>query len=69
MGCAKFGERWESGAEDLAVEALVECLDDAGIEKNEIQAIYWGSCYADVGIGRAGVYASEALNSQRYFNA
>ncbi|MBW1903681.1 MAG: acetyl-CoA acetyltransferase [Deltaproteobacteria bacterium] len=55
---------WESGAEDLAVEALVECLDDAGIEKNEIQAVYWGSCYADVGIGRAGVYASEALKFQ-----
>ncbi len=64
MGCTKFGERWESSAEDLAVEALVECLEDAGIEKNEIQAAYWGSCYCDVGIGRGGVYASEALKLQ-----
>jgi len=64
MGCTRFGERWESSAEDLAVEALVECLDDAGIEKNEIQAAYWGCCYSEVGIGRGGVYASEALKLQ-----
>ena len=38
MGCTRFGERWESSAEDLAVEAFVECLDDAGIGKDEIQA-------------------------------
>jgi len=33
MGCSKFGERWESSAEDLMVEAFIECLADAGIEK------------------------------------
>ncbi len=61
MGCTRFGERWESGAEDLAVEALVECLEDAGIEKKDIQAAYWGSCYVEGGIGRSAVYAGEAL--------
>ena len=29
MGCTRFGERWESYAEDLAAEAFVECLEDA----------------------------------------
>jgi len=37
MGCSRFGERWESGAEDLAAEALVECLEDAGIEKRSFR--------------------------------
>ncbi len=43
MGCTRFGERWESSAEDLMVEAFTECLEDAGIEKKEIQAAYLGS--------------------------
>ncbi len=61
MGCTRFGERWESSAEDLAVEAFVECLDDAGIGKNEIQAAYWGHCYDEVGMGKSAVYAGETL--------
>ncbi|MBW1950971.1 MAG: acetyl-CoA acetyltransferase, partial [Deltaproteobacteria bacterium] len=36
MGCTRFGERWESSAEDLIVEAFVEAIEDAGIDKNEI---------------------------------
>ena len=32
MGCSKFGERWDCGAEELMVEAYKECLADAGIE-------------------------------------
>ena len=30
MGCSKFGERWDSGAEELMLEAYKECLEDAG---------------------------------------
>ncbi len=26
MGCSKFGERWDSGAEELMLEAYKECL-------------------------------------------
>jgi len=55
MGCTKFGERWESSAEDLMVEAFVECLEDAGIEKNEIQAAYLGSHFDEVNIGKAAL--------------
>ena len=36
MGCTKFGERWESGVEDLIVEAFMEALEDAGIEKKDL---------------------------------
>ncbi|MBW1642783.1 MAG: acetyl-CoA acetyltransferase [Deltaproteobacteria bacterium] len=55
MGCTKFGERWESGAEDLAVEAFVECLEDAGIEKKELQAAYVGTHFDEVNVGKAAL--------------
>jgi len=35
MGCTRFGERWDMGAEDLIVEAFEECIKDAGIDKKE----------------------------------
>ncbi len=38
MGCTKFGEHWEASAEDLALDVFLECLEDAGIERKEIQA-------------------------------
>ena len=31
MGCTRFGERWDVGAEELMVEAFEECLADSGI--------------------------------------
>ena len=44
MGCTHFGERWDVGAEELMVEAFTECLEDARIERNEIQAAWLGTC-------------------------
>ena len=61
MGCSKFGERWESNAEDLALEAFVECLADAGIEKKEIQAAYIGTFFDEVNVGKAAVHTSTFL--------
>jgi acetyl-CoA C-acetyltransferase len=61
MGCTKFGERWESSAEDLAVEAFVECLADAGIDKQEIQAAYIGTHFDEVNVGKAAVPLAVAL--------
>lgn len=55
MGCTKFGERWESGPENLIVEAFEECLQDAGIDKNEIQAAWFGTCYDEIGTGKAAL--------------
>ncbi|MEE9419798.1 MAG: acetyl-CoA acetyltransferase [Desulfatiglandaceae bacterium] len=55
MGCTRFGERWESSAEDLMVEAFVECLEDAGIEKKEIQAAYLGTHFDEVNVGKAAL--------------
>jgi len=61
MGCTHFGERWESYAEDLAAEAFVECLEDAGIEKNEIQAAYVGTHIDEINVGKAAVPLGVAL--------
>jgi acetyl-CoA C-acetyltransferase len=61
MGCTKFGERWESSAEDLMVEAFTECLADAGIEKKEIQAAFLGTHYDEVNVGKAATPLAMAL--------
>ena len=55
MGCTKFGERWDMGAEELMVEAFQECIQDAGIEKNEIQAAWLGTFYPEISVGPSGL--------------
>ena len=45
MGCIRFGERWDMGAEELMVEAFKESLDEAAIDKNEIDAAWLGTCF------------------------
>ena len=61
MGCTKFGERWDAGSEDLIVEAFQEAMEDAGIEKKEIQAAWYGSCFDEVNVGKAATPLSLAL--------
>jgi len=61
MGCTKFGERWESSAEDLMVEAFKECLMDAGIERKEIEAAYVGTHYDEVNVGKGSTPLALAL--------
>ena len=61
MGCTKFGERWDASAEDLIVEAFRECLADAGIEKKEIQAAYFGTHYDEVNLGKSAIPMAVAL--------
>jgi acetyl-CoA C-acetyltransferase len=55
MGCTRFGERWESSAEDLMVEAFHECLQDAGIEKKDIELAYLGTCYSGMHMGKSSI--------------
>jgi len=55
MGCSKFGERWDMDAEDLIVEAFQECIEDAGIDKNKIQAAWLGVAIGAVNVGLGGL--------------
>jgi acetyl-CoA C-acetyltransferase len=61
MGCTRFGERWESGAEELMVEAYEECLNDAGIDKDKIEAAWFGVAAEEVNVGKSALPASIAL--------
>ncbi len=61
MGCTRFGERWEASAEDLMIEAFVECLSDAGIEKKDIKAAYFGSHIEEISIGKGTLSPSMTL--------
>jgi len=61
MGCTRFGELWDTNAEDLIIDAFIECLEDAGIEKKEIQAAWWGCHFDQVNYGKAAVPLSTTL--------
>jgi acetyl-CoA C-acetyltransferase len=61
MGCTHFGERWDCSSEDLMVEAFVEALEDAGIDKRDIQAAWFGSCADDINVGKSATPLSLAL--------
>lgn len=55
MGCSNFGERWDCNAEDLMVEAFEECLADAGIERKQIEAAWFGTAIGEQHVGMSAV--------------
>ncbi len=61
MGCTKFGELWDKSAEDLIAEAFQEALQDAGIEKKDIQAAWQGNQQTEVNVGHSAIVTSSAL--------
>ena len=61
MGCTAFGEHWDKGAEDLIVEAFTEAIADAGIDKKDIQAAWYGSCYEELNVGKSGLALARTL--------
>ncbi len=61
MGCSKFGERWDTGPNELLAEAFEEALRDAGIERKQIDAAWFGSTTDAISIGNSAIPASMAL--------
>jgi acetyl-CoA C-acetyltransferase len=61
MGCSKFGERWNMGAEELMVEAYQEAMQDAGIEKKQIEAAWLSTCLDEVNVGKSALPLAETL--------
>lgn len=55
MGCSKFGERWDRNAEDLMVEAFEEAIADAGVERKQIEAAWFGTAIEEQHVGKSGV--------------
>ena len=61
MGCSKFGERWNDNAEDLMIEAFTEALQDAGIEKGQIDAAWFATAIEEQHVGKSGIPLAMAL--------
>ena len=61
MGCTRFGERWDMGAEELMVEAFTECIEDAQIGPDEIQAAWLGTCLEEINVGKSALPLSVTL--------
>jgi acetyl-CoA C-acetyltransferase len=61
MGCTKFGERWDVGPAELMAEAFEEALLDAGIERQQIDAAWFGSCTDTISVGNSAIPAAMAL--------
>jgi acetyl-CoA C-acetyltransferase len=61
MGCTPFGEHWNKGPEDLIVDAFVEAIGDAGIDKNQINAAWMGNALDDINVGNSALPLAHAL--------
>jgi acetyl-CoA C-acetyltransferase len=61
MGCTRFGERWESDAADLMVEAYVEAMADAGIDRTQLDAAWLAVGFEATSIGPSSIPLSIAL--------
>ncbi|MEM7017916.1 MAG: acetyl-CoA acetyltransferase [Pseudomonadota bacterium] len=61
MGCSKFGERWDVGAEELMVEAFMEASQDAGVGTEQIEAAWFSTAFDEVNVGKSGVPLSVTL--------
>ncbi|MBS34717.1 MAG: acetyl-CoA acetyltransferase [Thiotrichales bacterium] len=61
MGCSKFGERWDAESADLMVEAFEECIADAGIDKDQIDAAWFSSAIDSVNVGPSALPLAVAL--------
>ena len=61
MGCTRFGELWDKCAEDLIIEAFGEAIEDAGIQKGDIEAAWLGTFFEEINTGKSAMALSHAL--------
>ena len=57
MGCTRFTEHWDKGADQLAVEATNDALTSAGIDKMAVDAYWLGTALS----GASGMTLSKPL--------
>lgn len=79
MGCTRFGEHWDLGADDLIIDAAYEAFEDAGVGPEAIEAAWVGTnssgvagtCLAnplklsDIPISRVENYCATGLDALR----
>lgn len=61
MGCTRFGERWESSAEDLISESFSQAVEDAGIARDQIEAAWYGISMDEQSLGKSALPLAETL--------
>ncbi len=62
MGCTRFGELWDKSSEDLMIDAYKEVIEDAGIEKKDIQAAWQGGPeFTEVNVGHSALPLAQTL--------
>jgi acetyl-CoA C-acetyltransferase len=57
MACTKFGERWDSGVDDLVLEAAEGAFDSAGVGRDDVDAYWLGTAQS----GMSGLLVSRPL--------
>ncbi len=57
MGCTRFAEHWDKGADQLLVEAANEALASAGVDKDAVDAYWVGTAQS----GMSGLTLSKPL--------
>jgi acetyl-CoA C-acetyltransferase len=57
MGCTRFGERWDVGADELLVDATNQALTAAGVGKRDVDAYWVGTAQS----GMSGLVLSKPL--------
>lgn len=65
MGCSRFGERWDCGADELMLEAYNEALADAGVAPRQIEAAWFGVCLEENNVGKTAGPLAQALRLPR----
>jgi acetyl-CoA C-acetyltransferase len=57
VSCTPFGERWDKSLDDLLLEASMECLEGAGIGRQDVDAYWLGVANS----GMSGIMLARAL--------
>lgn len=65
MGCSRFGERWDTDADGLMLEAFQEASADAGVGTKDLQAAWLGVCLEENNIGKTAGPLANALRLPR----
>lgn len=63
VGCTRFGENFDQSYDDMAVDATLEAVRDAGIELSSIDGAWLSTAFPDAGVwkGRSGMDLAEPL--------
>jgi acetyl-CoA C-acetyltransferase len=57
MGCTRFGEHWDQGADELLIDAAGEAFASAGVDKGDVDAFWLGTAQS----GMSGIMLARPL--------